>query len=191
RQAWAGYVAHRKQLAADQSELGKLKLAYFDIMRGPWDRQEHEQPFAVEGERPKGAGFYPEDLSEADFDAYVQAHPEQKDALESLTTVVKREGDALVAVPYSKEYAQWLEPAAQKLEAAAAKTKDKSLAKFLKSRAAAFRSDDYYQSDKDWMDLDSLVEITIGPYETYEDSLKGLKASFEAFVTVSDPKASE
>src|SRR5690606_26444758 len=103
----------------------------------------------------------------------------------------KREGDALVAVPYSKEYAQWLEPAAQKLEAAAAKTKDKSLAKFLKSRAAAFRSDDYYQSDKDWMDLDSLVEITIGPYETYEDSLKGLKASFEAFVTVSDPKASE
>ena len=40
------------------------------------------------------------------------------------------------------------------------------------------------------MDLDSPVEITIGPYETYEDELLGLKATFEAFVTVSDPKAS-
>jgi hypothetical protein len=33
------------------------------------------------------------------------------------------------------------------------------------------------QSDKAWMDLDSPVEITIGPYETYEDELLGLKAS--------------
>ena len=37
------------------------------------------------------------------------------------------------------------------------------------------------------MDLDSTVEITIGPYETYEDGLFGYKAAFEAFVTVTDP----
>ncbi|NJK31154.1 MAG: hypothetical protein HC927_01375 [Deltaproteobacteria bacterium] len=81
--------------------------------------------------------------------------------------------------------------AALALEEAAALTQDKTLATFLRSRAAAFRSDDYYQSDKDWMDLDSRVEITIGPYETYEDELLGLKASFEAFVTVADPDASK
>ena len=51
-------------------------------------------------------------------------------------------------------------------------------------------SDDYYQSDKDWMDLDATIEVTIGPYETYEDELLGLKGAFEAFVTVADAAAS-
>ena len=37
--------------------------------------------------------------------------------------------------------------------------------RFLQSRSNAFLSDDYYQSDKDWMDLDSKIEVTIGPYE--------------------------
>jgi len=37
------------------------------------------------------------------------------------------------------------------------------------------------------MDLNSKIEITIGPYETYQDKLKALKASFEAFVTITDP----
>ena len=40
------------------------------------------------------------------------------------------------------------------------------------------------------MDLDSSIEITIGPYEVYEDTLMGLKASFEAYVTISDPEES-
>ncbi len=191
RQAWAGYAAHRQKLAADQSELGKAKLAYFDIMRGPWDRQDHHAPFAIDTPHPPGAGFYPEDLSEADFDAYLAAHEDQRAQLESLVTMVQREGETLVAVPYSKFFAEELEAAASKLEEAAELTKNASLQRFLRSRGHAFRDDDYYQSDKDWMDLDSAVEITIGPYETYEDGLKGLKASFEAFVTVSDPAASE
>ncbi len=54
----------------------------------------------------------------------------------------------------------------------------------------AFGSDDYYASDFAWMDLDAPVEVTIGPYETYEDDLFGYKASFEAFVTVNLPKES-
>ena len=40
------------------------------------------------------------------------------------------------------------------------------------------------------MDLDAPVEVTIGPYETYEDDLFGYKAAFEAFVTVNLPKES-
>ena len=124
-------------------------------------------------------------------DSYIAAHPDEKSALESLFTVVRRDGKKkLTATPYSKAYAQWLEPAARKLLAAADVTKNKTLSRFLRSRAAAFSSDDYYESDKHWMDLDSSVEVTIGPYETYEDKLKSLKASFESFVTVTDPKAS-
>jgi hypothetical protein len=190
RQAWAGNPALRAKLTQDTSEHGRLVLAYFDVMRGPWDRQDHFKPFAIEVPHPSGAGFYPPDLTADAFKAYVVAHPDQKDGLESLTTVVVRDADRLKAIPYSKEYAEWLQPAAALLLEAAQTTQNKSLVKFLASRAAAFNSDEYRQSDKDWMDLDSRVEPTIGPYETYDDDLLGLKASFEAFVTVTDPAAS-
>jgi hypothetical protein len=190
RQAYAGNPALRAKLAADTSAEGQTKLAYFDIMRGPWDRQDHFAPFAIDRARPKGAGFYPEDLTADEIKGWVAAHPSDKAAFESLTTVIVRDGAKLVAVPYGKAYAEWLKPAAALLVEASKLTTNKSLATFLASRAAAFASDDYYPSDKDWMELDSLVEITIGPYETYEDDLLGLKASFEAFVTVSDPAAS-
>jgi len=165
RQAWAGYPDHRRKLAGDTSPLGQLKLAYFDIMRGPWDRQDHFAPYAIDKKHPPGAGFYPEDLSSEAFDAYVAANPNQKDALESLFTVVRKEGERLVAVPYSEAYKQWLVPAAQKLNEAAAKTQNESLKTFLQLRAKAFMTDDYYESDKAWMDLESQVEVTIGPYE--------------------------
>ena len=190
RQAWAGNPAARATLAQDTSDHGKVLLAYFDLMRGPWDRQDHFKPFATDQARPPGAGFYPEDLTADAFKAYVAAHPEQKDALEGLNTVVVRDGDRLKAVPYGQAYAEWLKPSAALLIEAAGLTQNKSLKTFLTSRAAAFGSDEYRQSDKDWMDLDARVEPTIGPYETYEDDLLGLKASFEAFVTVSDPAAS-
>jgi peptidase M49-like protein len=190
RQAWVGNPALREKLEADASPEGRLKLEYFTIMRGPWDRQDHFKPFAVASERPKGAGFYPEDLTADAFRAYLAAHPEDKASLEGLTTVVRREGDKLAATPYHEAYKQWLEPVAERLERAGKLTKNASLRKYLASRAKALRTDDYYQSDKDWMDLDSLVEVTLGPYETYEDDLMGLKGSFEAFVTVSDAQAS-
>ena len=190
RQAWAGNPPLRAKLTEDASEHGKLVLAYFDLMRGPWDRQDHFKPFAVDRPHPPGAGFYPEDLTADGFKAYVVAHPDWKDALESLTTVVVRDSEQLKPIPYSKAYAEWLKPAAARLLEAAAATQNKSLAKFLTSRAAAFGTDEYRQSDKDWMDLDSRVEPTIGPYETYDDDLLGQKASFEAYVTVSDPGAS-
>jgi Peptidase family M49 len=190
RQVWAKNPETRAALAKDTSDHGKDVLAYFDIMRGPWDRQDDWKPFATDEPHPKGAGFYPKELTADALKSYVAAHKDQKDALESLTTVVKIAGDKLTTEPYSKVYAEWLKPSAALLEEAAKETKNKSLAKFLKARAAAFLSDQYRQSDKDWMDLDSRVEATIGPYETYEDALLGQKASFEAYVTVSDPAES-
>jgi hypothetical protein len=187
RQAWAGNPTTRERLAADKSPEGQAKLAYFDIMRGPWDRQDHFSPFATDRPHPLGAGFYPEDLTADAFHDWIKKHPGDKERFESLFTVIRREGEKLTAVPYSKAYAAWLGPSAALLREAAALTTNDSLRRFLRSRAEAFQSDDYYQSDKDWMDLDSQVEVTIGPYETYEDELLGLKASFESFVTVSDP----
>jgi hypothetical protein len=190
RQVWAGNPALREKLAKDTTPHGKELLAYFDIMRGPWDRQNEWKPFATEGAHPKGSGYYPEDLTADAFKVYVKDHAAEKASLESLTTIVKREGDKLAAEPYGKAYAEWLKPAAKLLDEAAAETKNKTLAAFLKSRAKAFTSDEYRQSDKDWMDLDSRVEVTIGPYEIYGDELLAQKAAFEAFVTLSDPAES-
>ena len=81
----------------------QAKLKYFDIMRGPWDRQDHQKPFAVGFEKPVGAGFYPEDLDEEKLKKYVDENPEDAAALNSLVTMVDREdGGNLVATNYSQ-----------------------------------------------------------------------------------------
>ena len=166
-------------------------LEKFDAFFGPWDPIEDDRPFFGDKPKPPGAGFYPVDLTKEQFDAYLQAHPDQAEALTSPYTVVRRQGDRLVAVPYSQAYKQWLEPAAKLLEQAAAKTTNPSLKKFLSLRAKAFRTDDYFESELAWMDLrDTPIEVAIGPYETYTDELYGRKTAFEAFVTLRNPEES-
>jgi hypothetical protein len=41
-----------------------------------------------------------------------------------------------------------------------------------------------------WMDLNAPLDITFGPYETYNDELFGYKAAFEAYINVRDEKES-
>ncbi|MEO8430700.1 MAG: peptidase [Acidobacteriota bacterium] len=159
---------------------------YFEIQRGPWDRLKGDEPFIGSRSKPKGAGFYPLDMTREEFEAWIAAHPADKDAFQGLFTVIRRDGNRLVAVPYSKEYAAALGRAAGKLRDAAARTGNASLRTFLQKRAEAFLTDDYFASDVAWMDLDSDIEIAIGPYEVYEDGLFNYKASFESFVTVRD-----
>jgi len=191
RQAYHNYKELREQLALDTSELGQATLKYFDIMRGPWDRQDHNSPFAVSFPKPLGAGFYPPGLTLEQWKTYIEEHPQEEEALANLVTMVQGGPDQLIPVPYSQAFQQELSSANSLMLQAANLTDDETLRRFLQSRADAFLSDDYYQSDKDWMDLDSKIEITIGPYEVYEDKLKAQKASFEAFLTVTDPVESE
>lgn len=167
-------------------------LDKFDAFFGPWDPIEDAKPFFGDRPKPAGAGFYPADLTKQDFDAYLKAHPAEADRLTDPYMVVKRQGDRLVALPYSQEYKQWLEPAARLLEQAAARTSNASLKKFLTLRAKAFRTDDYFESELAWMDLEGTpIEVAIGPYEVYTDGLYGRKTAFEAFVTLKDPKESQ
>jgi len=167
-------------------------LDRFDTFFGSWDSVDEDKPFFGTKPRPAGAGFYPADLTKEQFDAYLKANPAEAERLTDPYTVVKRDSARLVAVPYSQEYKQWLEPAAKLLEQAAAKTSNASLKKFLTLRAQAFRSDDYFESELAWMDLkDTPIEVAIGPYEVYTDTLYGRKTAFEAFVTLRDPKESE
>jgi hypothetical protein len=181
----------RAQIAAFDHPQRPLLLEKFNAFFGPWDPIEEDKPFFGNTPRPDGAGFYPADITTQEFDAYLAANPDQAEALNSPYTVVRRQGDRLVAIPYSQAYREWLEPAAKLLEQAAAITTNASLKRFLTLRAQSFRSDDYYQSELAWMDLEGTpIEVAIGPYEVYDDRLYGRKTAFEAFVTLKDPKES-
>ncbi len=186
RQAWVDNPELRERVKA----LAEPVRTYYAVNFGPWDRIDEMQPWLGHAPHPAGAGFYPEDMSKEEFEAWVSAHPEDKSAFESLFTVIRRRADGLAAVPYSQEYRDRLGQAAGHLRAAAAQTTNESLRRFLELRAGAFATDDYYASDVAWMDLDSPVEVTIGPYEVYEDGLFAYKAAFEAFVTVALPAES-
>ncbi|OGS51635.1 MAG: hypothetical protein A3J40_03310 [Erythrobacter sp. RIFCSPHIGHO2_12_FULL_63_10] len=191
RQRLADYDQARSAVANNRRADRDLLLTMFDRNFGPWDELAELHPFWVSTPMPEGAGFYPTDLTRGEFDAYLAAHPDQAAALTSDYTVVRREGDGLVAVPYSQAYAQWLMPAARLLEQASQVTSNPSLKKFLSLRAKAFLSDDYFESELAWMDLEGTpIEVAIGPYEVYTDRLYGKKTAFESFVTLKDPQAS-
>jgi hypothetical protein len=188
RQATPNYDELRAQVAAKNDP---RLLEKFDAFFGVWDPLNDDKPFFGDSPRPEGAGFYPADLTKAQFDDYLKAHPAEAEKLTDPYTVVQRQGDKLVPVPYSEAYKQWLEPAAELLEQAAARTSNASLKKFLSLRAKAFRTDDYFESELAWMDVHGTpIEVAIGPYETYTDGLYGRKTAFEAFVTLRNPEES-
>ena len=193
RQVYHKNVAIRDALAKGSSPDYDVLKAYFDVNFGPFDRLEADAPFInTDEQKPDGANFYPVDMSKTEFDQWIKDHPEDAAAFKDFFTVIRRDGEKLTAIPYSQAYREFLEPAAKLLKEAAQLTDNASLSTYLNSRADAFLSNDYFQSDMDWMDLkDHAIEIVIGPYETYEDELFGYKASFECFITLVDPDASE
>jgi hypothetical protein len=171
---------------ASHSPLDRAGYEYFLVNKGPWDRLKEDEPFIGTRKKPAGAGFYPADMTKDELEKYVVAHPAQKNAIEGLFTVVRRDGANLATIPYSTQYGEQLKTAAQKLREAAGLTPNQSLKSFLNTRADALLSDDYRESDMAWMDLNGPIEVVIGPYEVYEDNLFNYKASFESFVTVVD-----
>ncbi|MCP4089866.1 MAG: peptidase, partial [Gammaproteobacteria bacterium] len=165
---------------------------YFKLMSGPWDRlDDNYLPFINDMEKPLGAGFYPAGMTKEEFNAWLEANPGDSGAFTDPFTVIRREGNGLKAVAYSEYFRDLLEPAADLLMQAAAKTTDPTLATYLSSRAADLLADNYRQSDIDWIDLAGDLEVVIGPYEVYEDELFNSKAAFESFICIVDKKESQ
>src|SRR5829696_3229876 len=190
RQVWSGNEVLEKKLQADKTPSGRERLHYFYINDGPWSRLDEKEPF-IEGvphEKPLNASYYPDDMTKDEFNSWVQGLSEaDKQKATGFFHLVRRGPDKkLMLVPYSEAYKEYLVPAAALLREAAALTTDATLKSFLSKRADAFASDDYYESDVAWMDLDSPIDVTIGPYETYEDELFSYKAAFESYVTLRD-----
>ncbi|MEW5983461.1 MAG: hypothetical protein AB1806_13995 [Acidobacteriota bacterium] len=193
RQVWAGNEAVLFDLLADTSPLGKARLHYFLINKGPWSRLDHNEAF-IPGvpEKPAEANYYPAGTTKAEVDAWFNGlkEPERTAATGFFTTIRRGPDGVFVAVPYAVEYQGELQRAAALLREAAALTRNETLERFLSTRADAFLSNDYYESDVAWMELDAPIEPTIGPYEVYEDEWFNHKAAFEAFITLRDDQES-
>jgi hypothetical protein len=173
--------------AADGPHIAAVR-DYFAINAGPWDRRFHHEPFFGDWEHPEGANFYPLDLTEVDLAALESG----EGGTNGLYSMIRRDNHgALKAIPYSEFFADEYGRAIDYMKKAAAATTNESLRVFLEARCEAFVTDDYFQSDLLWMDLDGLIEVVLGPIETYEDGLFGYKAAFEAFVCVADPEESK
>ena len=188
-QVWAGNPTLLMALQQDRSPAGRARLDYFLVNKGPWSRLEDDRPF-VPGvpAKPAGAAYYPPDAGRDEVAAWIDglAGDARRSAAGFFTTIRRGPGGALTAVPYSVEYQGALAVAAEHLRAAAERTAEPTLARYLRARAASFASNDYYDSDVAWMQLDAAIEPTIGPYEVYEDGWFNYKAAFEAFVTIRD-----
>lgn len=164
------------------------ELELFNIMFGPFNRLEDNVPFIGKDKKPLGANFYPEDMTKEEFEKWIKQNPGDEKSFTNEFTVIRRKDGKLIAIPYSEYFKDKLTKASNLLKEAAEYCDNQSLKKYLLSRADAFLSNDYYQSDMDWMDLkDHNIEVVIGPFEVYEDEMFNYKASFESFVTIKDP----
>ena len=201
RQRWAGNEALWAALQKDTTPLGKARRDYFWLNKGPWSIIDGNASFMppeyagiqIPARKPDGANFYPAGAGKEALEAWMNGLPaKDKEAAQWFFTTIRTGPDGKFrTVPYSEEYKTELTQLAKLLRDAAASTDNASLKKFLLLRADAFLSNDYLASDFAWMDLDSPVDITIGPYETYNDELFGYKAAFEAYVSVRDPKETQ
>lgn len=170
----------------------KTILEYFRINFGPFDRLDHDKPFFGEKNKPTGANFYPEDMTKEEFEKFLKDNPEKEAEFTSEFTVIRRENGNLVAIPYTEYYKTELTEISRLMTEAADYADNASLKKYLLTRAKAFQTNDYYESDMAWMDVDDpTIEIIVGPYEVYEDGLFNYKASFEMFLTLVDPESTE
>ncbi len=156
---------------------------YVALNYGPWDRLEGDAPFVKGyGAKPKGANFYPLDMSKAEFEAA------DLPGKTSEYTLLRRDAAGkLVTVPYSVEYREPLGRAAAALGKAAALAEDAGLAKYLALRAQALTTDDFRASEIAWLDMKTnRLDFVVGPIETYDDQLFGYKAAYEGLVLVKD-----
>ena len=168
------------------------QIRHFLLINGSrYDLLEGNKPFLADASYSPGRALYPEGISRKEIDDYVASHPDRKAEIFSPFTVVKRSGSDLIGVPYHVEFRRWLVPAAAALRDAAALSDDRAFAAFLRLRADALLTDDYYRSDLAWVDLkDRKFDVIMAPYETYLDDLLGVKTSYGTAVMIRNQRES-
>ena len=181
---WMQAYGDRKELFAKYPDADLQKL--MELNYGPYDRMDNNKAF-VPGVPPKppGANFYPRAMNEREL-------AELPEAYDKRTLIRRNENRKLIAIPYSEAYKEPLKRAADALRKAAKRVKEKDFKDFLNERALSLESDHFEYSDILWLDLwKQELDILIGPIESYEDALKGIKAAYQACIVLKDEAASK
>jgi hypothetical protein len=189
---WLQAYGPREQLLNALTDPAEKR--YAEINYGPWDRMEGNAPFiAAYGPKPEGAQFYPEGMDKKEFENAIKDDPEKAALFKSeYTRIVREQGGKLKAVPYSEAYPEPTKLAAAKLREAAALASDPGLKQYLTLRAEGLETNTFGPSDRAWLDMkNNVVDVVLGPIETYEDRLFGYKAAHEAYVLVKDQEWSK
>ncbi len=163
-------------------------IQYAKINYGPWDEMNNLVPFIPGyGEKPQGAQFYPTDMTKEEFEKFDNSDKT------SLYTLIRRDKDGnLKTVWYHEAFKEQTDKAAALLLKAADLAEDKGFANYLKLRANALLTDDYFKSDMAWLDMkNNRIDLVIGPIENYTDRLFGYKAAHESFILIKDVEWSE
>ncbi len=182
-----------KQAYGNKNELFSMNIddatkSFIEINYGPWERLNGNKSFVDGiGEKPKGANFYPKDMTKEEFESFSDKNKT------SLYTLIKRNDDGkLEAVWYHEAYKEQVDKLADLLNQASELADDTGFKSYLKLRAEALLTDDYLNSDMAWMDMkNNAIDFVVGPIENYEDGLFGYKASYEAFILIKDKEWSQ
>jgi hypothetical protein len=185
-------------LASSEDPQEKLLRRYLKINGSRFDLIDNDAPFVGTEPAPPGRGFY-NGMTMNDITAYLKQDPKTKDAVYSPYTVVQPNSpdqsatfSTFAFVPYHVAFAKFLDPAAKDLRDAADLSDDPAFAKFLRLRADALLTDDYYPSDIAWLDLQNpKFDVVFAPYEVYTDSLLGVKTTYGASVMIRNDAESQ
>ncbi|MBR4822492.1 MAG: hypothetical protein IKZ71_05015 [Bacteroidales bacterium] len=160
---------------------------YAGINYGPWDRITGKPFLAGFGDKPAGARFYPEDMSAEEFAAWDDPYKC------SPYTLVRRSADgSLETLWYHDAYKEYIGRIEGYLHRAADVTIKESVRKYLLKMIEGLKTDDYYESDKAWLEMnDSKMDLVIGPIEAVDDALYGTKASYGAYVLLKNLRRTE
>jgi hypothetical protein len=181
-------VAYGECIETICKDMDEATKQLFHINYGPWNRLDGNKAFIDSvGEKPAGAKFYPEDMTDDEFEAF------KDDTKTSLYTIIQRdEAGKLISIPYHEVFKEELTKASEILKKAAELAEDEGLKKYLELRAEALVTSDYYASDVAWMEMKTnTIDFIIGPIENYEDALYGYKTAFESFILIKDKEWSK
>jgi hypothetical protein len=197
-------------LAKSKDSQDELLRRFLKINGSRFDLIDDDKPFVGADPMPPGRGFFPgapstKLIALRAIEEFVRQVPDKRAAIYSPHSIIEGLQPEWVSrapvytgryaprvIPYHVAFAEFLKPMAGDLREAAALSDDPAFAKFLRLRADALLTDDYYASDIAWLDLENpKFDVVFAPYEVYDDSLLGVKTTYGASVMIRNDAESE
>ena len=180
-----------KQAFGDKQSLESLEdpraREYALINYGPWDRITGKSFVEGFSDMPAGLLFYPSDMTQEEWEAFDD--PDKN----SPYTLIRRDHEGkLTTVWYHDEYKDNIDKICDYLKAAANLTIVPSVREYLLAKIDGLKTDSYEQSALKWLDTnDSKMDLVLGPSESSDDNLHGIKRSYGAYIILKNLSRTE